>query len=297
MKNKPLQELLSHELEFKYAISKEVLPGIRRIVAPNPSPYTLHGTGTYIIGKGEIAVVEPGPNIPSHIEAILNETKGEKITHILVTHTHADHSPAAKPLAKLTGAVIMGYGPHGEEEGEEGADLNFTPDYIIKDKEVITGANWELECIHTPGHTSNHICYCVKGTKAVLTGDHIMGWSTTLVSPPDGNMKDYFASLEKMLLRKDEYYIPSHGEMIKKPKRFVKALIGHRKMREKQIIKYLDVKTVTYIPDLVSKMYPNLDKRLLKAAGRSVLAHLFHMKGLGYVKSVDDSNGRGWYLL
>ena len=128
MKNKPLQELLSHELEFKYAISKEVLPGIRRIVAPNPSPYTLHGTGTYIIGKGEIAVVDPGPNIPSHIEAILNETKGEKITHILVTHTHADHSPAAKPLAKLTGAVIMGYGPHGEEEGEEGADLNFTPD-------------------------------------------------------------------------------------------------------------------------------------------------------------------------
>ena len=124
-----------------------------------------------------------------------------------------------------------------------------------------------------------------------------MGWSTTLVSPPDGNMKDYFASLEKMLLRKDEYYIPSHGEMIKKPKRFVKALIGHRKMREKQIIKYLDVKTVTYIPDLVSKMYPNLDKRLLKAAGRSVLAHLLHMKGLGYVRSVDDSNGRGWYLL
>ena len=289
----PLQNLLSHELEFKYAQSKEVLPGIRRIVAPNPSPYTLHGTGTYIIGSGEIAVVDPGPNIPSHIEAIMNETKGEKITHILVTHTHADHSPAAKPLSNLTGAVVMGYGPHGEKEGEEGADLNFTPDYIIQDNEVIKGANWELECIHTPGHTSNHICYSVKGAKAVLTGDHIMGWSTTLVSPPDGNMKDYFSSLEKMLLRDEEYYIPAHGEIIKKPKRFVKALIGHRKMREKQIRKYLHTKNISYIPDLVSKMYPTLDKRLIKAAGRSVLAHLLHMKELGYVKSSDN----GWFLV
>ncbi len=290
---KSLQDLLTHELDFKYATSKEVLPGIRRIVAPNPSPYTLHGTGTYIIGSGEIAIIDPGPNISSHIDAIINETKGEKITHILVTHTHADHSPAAKPLANLTGGVVMGYGPHGNEEGEEGADLNFVPDHLIRDNEIIKGSNWELECIHTPGHTSNHICYSLKGTRAVLTGDHIMGWSTTLVSPPDGNMKDYFASLEKMLFREDEYYIPSHGEMIKNPKRFVTALIGHRKMRERQIKKYLHHNQISYIPDLVSKMYPNLDKRLIKAAGQSVLAHLLHMQDLGDVKFSED----GWFLI
>ena len=297
-KNKySLQDLLTHELEFKYAVAKEVLPGIRRIVAPNPSPYTLHGTGTYIIGKKEIAIIDPGPNIKSHIEAILRETEGEKITHILVTHTHADHSPAARPLSELTGAKVMGYGPHGESGGEEGADLNFIPDYLLKDKEVITGLNWSLECIHTPGHTSNHICYSVNGTGAVLTGDHIMGWSTTLVSPPDGNMKDYFYSLEKMLLREDKYYIPSHGKMIKHPKRFVTALIGHRKMREKQITKYLHIKNITYIPYLVSKMYPKLDNRLIKAAGRSVLAHLLHMEELGSVKSIEDSHSLGWILL
>ena len=292
-----IQDLLTDELEFKYAKAKKVLPGIRRIVAPNPSPYTLHGTGTYIIGQNEIAVIDPGPNIESHIEAILGETKGEKITHILVTHTHADHSPAARPLSKLTGAITMGYGPHGESGGEEGADLNFIPDYIVRDQEIIKGNNWELECIHTPGHTSNHICYGVNGTGAVLTGDHIMGWSTTLVSPPDGNMKDYFNSLEKMLLRDDKFYIPTHGKMIKNPRRFVTALIGHRKMREKQIIKYLTTKRVSYIPDLVSKMYPQLDKRLIKAAGRSVLAHLLHIEELGDVKSLKDSNGLGWILL
>ena len=288
-----LQDLLSPDLEFKYATSKKVLPGIRRIVAPNPSPYTLHGTGTYIIGSGEVAIIDPGPNIPSHIDALINETKGEKITHILVTHTHADHSPASRPLANLTGGIVMGYGPHGNEEGEEGADLSFSPDYLIKDKEIIKGYNWELECIHTPGHTSNHICYSVKGSKAILTGDHIMGWSTTLVSPPDGNMKDYFISLEKMLLREEEYYIPSHGEMIKNPRRFVTALIGHRKMREKQIKKYLHTNKISYISELVSKMYPNLDKRLIKAAGRSVLAHLLHMQELGYVQSSDS----GWILI
>ena len=292
-----IQDLLTHELEFKYAEAQEVLPGIRRIVAPNPSPYTLHGTGTYIIGKNEVAIIDPGPNIDSHIEAIIKATNGEKITHILVTHTHADHSPAAKPLSKITGAKVMGYGPHGESGGEEGADLSFIPDYILKDNEIIKGSNWGLECIHTPGHTSNHICYGVVGTEAVLTGDHIMGWSTTLVSPPDGNMQDYFNSLEKMLLRNDKYYIPAHGKMIKNPRRFVKALIGHRKMRKKQIIKNLDSKQLSYIPTLVSKMYPHLDKRLIKAAGRSVLAHLLHIEELGGAKSVKSPKGLGWVLL
>ena len=301
MKNKTtnnlLERLLSKDLDFEYAISKKVLPGIRRIVAPNPSPYTLHGTGTYIVGKNKLAIVDPGPNIPSHIEAIINQTKNEKITHIIVTHTHSDHSPAARPLSEITGAVVMGYGPHGSSGGEEGADLNFMPDHFLKDKEIIKGDNWSIECIHTPGHTSNHICYGVIGTNAVFTGDHIMGWSTTLVSPPDGNMKDYFMSLEKMLLREDKYYIPAHGNIIQNPKRFVKALIGHRRMREKQIIKYLNYSDPLYIPDLVKNMYPNLDSRLIKAAGWSVLAHLLHLEEMKTIRSVEKDSNKGWVLL
>jgi len=295
--NNLLERLLSKDLDFEYAISKKVLPGIRRIVAPNPSPYTLHGTGTYIVGKNKLAIVDPGPNIPSHIEAIINQTKNEKITHIIVTHTHSDHSPAAKPLSEITGAVVMGYGPHGSSGGEEGADLNFMPDHFLKDKEIIKGDNWSIECIHTPGHTSNHICYGVIGTNAVFTGDHIMGWSTTLVSPPDGNMKDYFMSLEKMLLREDKYYIPAHGNIIQNPKRFVKALIGHRRMREKQIIKYLNYSDPLYIPDLVKNMYPNLDSRLIKAAGWSVLAHLLHLEEMKTIRSVEKDSNKGWVLL
>ena len=297
-KGNNIEELLSSDLEFEYAVAKDVFPNIRRIVAPNPSPYTLYGTGTYIVGKGEVAIIDPGPNIKSHIEAILEITKSEKITHILVTHTHSDHSPAAKPLAKETGAIVMGYGPHGNfEGGEEGADYDFDPPNKVVDGEIIKGLDWNLECIHTPGHTSNHICYSVLGSGAVFTGDHIMGWSTTIVSPPDGDMGDYFKSLKKMFLRDDKYYIPSHGPIIKNPKQFVKALIGHRKMRESQIKKHLEKEEKISISDLVAKMYPKLDKRLLYAAGRSVLAHLLHMENQGIVSSVEGTNNLSWYIL
>ena len=297
-KGNNLEELLSSDLEFEYAVAKDVFPNIRRIVAPNPSPYTLYGTGTYIVGKGEVAIIDPGPNIKSHIEAILEITKSEKITHILVTHTHSDHSPAAKPLAKETGAIVMGYGPHGNfEGGEEGADYDFDPSHKVVDGEIIKGLDWNLECIHTPGHTSNHICYSVLGSGAVFTGDHIMGWSTTLVSPPDGDMGDYFKSLEKMFIRNDKFYIPTHGSIIKNPKNFVKALIGHRKMRESQIKKHLEKEEKISISDLVAKMYPKLDKRLLYAAGRSVLAHLLHMKNQEIVISVEGTNNLSWYIL
>ena len=296
-KNISIQNLLSKDLDFDYAISKEVLPGIRRIVAPNPSPYTLHGTGTYIVGNKNVAIVDPGPNIPSHIDAILAATDKEKITHIIVTHTHADHSPASMPLAKETGAIMMGYGPHGSAVGEEGADLKFIPDHFLKDKEIIKGDDWSLECIHTPGHTSNHICYSVLGADAILTGDHIMGWSTTLVSPPDGNMRDYFISLEKMLTRDENFFIPSHGNYIKNPRRFVRALINHRRMREKQISKFLNYRSPTHIPDLVKNMYPKLDPRLIKAAGWSVLAHLLHMEEMKIIKSIEMDDNKGWLLL
>ena len=191
----------------------------------------------------------------------------------------------------------MGYGPHGNSGGgEEGADYSFNPQHKLIDGEVIKGKNWELECIYTPGHTSNHICYADKRTGGVFTGDHVMGWSTTLVSPPDGDMGDYFKSLKKMLLRDDKFYIPSHGSIIKNPQKFVKALIGHRKMRERQIEKLLGDQAQLPISKLVEKMYPNLDSRLIGAAGRSVLAHLLHMENMGMVSSYEEDNGKKWHL-
>ena len=298
-KNNNLEGYLTSNLDFEYAIAKEVIPGIRRIVAPNPSPYTLHGTGTYIVGEKEVAIIDPGPNIKSHIDAILKATEKGKITHIMVTHTHADHSPAAKPLADKTGAMVMGYGPHGNTGGgEEGADYDFSPQHRLSDRQIVEGLDWEIECIYTPGHTSNHLCYCHKNSGAVFTGDHVMGWSTTLVSPPDGNMGEYFKSLEKMLTRNDKIYIPAHGSIIKNPNKFVKALIGHRKMREAQIKKFLTEIGELSIEKLVTKMYPKLDNRLIKAAGRSVLAHLLHMKTKGLVDSnKNNSEEIEWYLL
>ena len=292
-----LEVLLSKDLDFEYSVAKDVITGIRRIVAPNPSPYTLHGTGSYIVGNKEVVVIDPVPNIQSHINAILRATEKEKITHIIVTHTHLDHSPAAFPLSKETGAVVMGYGPHGNSGGgEEGADYSFNPQHKLIDGEVIKGKNWELECIYTPGHTSNHICYADKRTGGVFTGDHVMGWSTTLVSPPDGDMGDYFKSLKKMLLRDDKFYIPAHGSIIKNPQKFVKALIGHRKMRERQIEKLLGDQAQLPISKLVEKMYPQLDRRLIGAAGRSVLAHLLHMENMGMVSSYEEDNGKKWHL-
>ena len=267
-------------LEFSYGVADEVSPLVRRVIAKNPSAFTFHGTGTYIVGHGEVAVIDPGPALSDHVVALTAALEGEVVSHIVITHTHNDHSPAAKQLQALTGAETYGFGPHGggrdAETVEEGADWDFTPDHAIGDGDIIEGDGWTLQAVHTPGHTSNHLCFALAEEESLFSGDHVMGWSTTVVSPPDGDMAAYMASLEKLRARDDRRYYPTHGAPIEKPGPFVKALAGHRRQRELQIGRCLADGVVT-IPAMVSRMYADVDPRLHRAAGRSVLSHLIHM--------------------
>ena len=282
------------EIEFEYGVMEEVAPGIRRVIANNPGPFTYPGTGTYVIGQGEVAVIDPGPNMPDHVEAILKGLDGETVTHILITHTHFDHSPAAAPLKAATGAATYGYGPHaGNRHGakaEEGGDFDFLPDHRVKHGDIVEGAGWSVEALHTPGHISNHICYAYQEQKALFTGDHVMGWSTSVITPPDGSMTDYMAALRLLLDRDDQVYWPTHGAPITDPKPFVEAYIAHREAREAQIMECLRTGT-HYIPAMVKIMYTDVPEILHSAAGRSVQAHLIHMEETGRVTS--DSTGPG----
>lgn len=263
--------------EFVYGKLESVAPGLRRITASNPSMFTFHGTGTYVIGEGNVAVVDPGPLLQAHVDALIEGLGSERISHVLITHTHQDHSPACKLLRHKSDAPTYGYGPHGEgkfERGviiEEGGDMDFVPDVKVRDGDVIEGDGWSVECVYTPGHTSNHICFGWRERKALLSGDHVMGWSTSIVSPPDGDMADYMASLEKLLLRDDEVYWPTHGAPIHDPKSYVRAFIEHRRLREQQIIDRLTAGPQT-ITDMVPGMYVGLDRNLFPAAARSVFA-------------------------
>jgi glyoxylase-like metal-dependent hydrolase (beta-lactamase superfamily II) len=203
------------ELEFEYGNVDQVGEGIRRVIAQNPSPFTLYGTGTYILGTGNVAVIDPGPADPQHIQSILDATRGETISHVLVTHTHTDHSPGCALLRKKAPAPTYAYGPHGAgklEEGvpvEEGGDMEFEPDELVRHGDVIQGGDWSVECVYTPGHTSNHMCYQLREQKALFTGDHVMGWSTSIISPPDGDMAAYMNSLALLLERDDDVYWPT----------------------------------------------------------------------------------------
>lgn len=270
------------EIEFTYGESDQVSPLIRRVVAENPSAFTYKGTGTYIVGRGKVAVIDPGPLDEKHVEALMRAVEGETVTHILITHTHSDHSPAAAPLKARTGAKTYGYGPHGAGAGEEDGDMNFVPDVEIRHGDIIEGEGWTIECVHTPGHTSNHICFALREEKALFSGDHVMGWSTSIVSPPDGNMSDYMKSLDLLLTRDDETYWPTHGPAIRDPKPFVHAFIAHREERERQIIEQLKAGH-TRIADMVPVIYAAVDKRLYPAAARSVLAHIGRLVEQGRV--------------
>lgn len=274
------------DIDFEYGRMDAVSPSIRRLIARNPGPFTYTGTGTYVIGRGEVAVIDPGPLLDDHLKALLNALAGETVTHILVTHTHADHSPLAARLKERTGAPTYAYGPHGAgkaEEGvavEEGGDMAFAPDHNVRDGDRIEGRGWSVECVFTPGHTSNHMCFALTEERALFTGDHVMGWSTSVVVPPDGDMGAYMASLRKLLERNDEVFWPTHGPPVRDPRPFVEAFIAHRRARDTQILRCLK-DGVNRIPDMVAIMYRDVDRRLHPAAARSVHAHLVHMVETG----------------
>jgi glyoxylase-like metal-dependent hydrolase (beta-lactamase superfamily II) len=276
------------DLEFKYGDVARVSPRVRRVIANNPGPFTYLGTGVYIIGDGEVAVIDPGPMIEEHFQALKNALKGERITHVLVTHSHMDHSPLAHPLAKWAGCQVFGIGAGSPTESEvrmeAGDDLRFKPDITVRDGDVFKGPNWTVEAITTPGHTSNHVCYALKEENALFSGDHVMGWSTTVISPPDGNMGDYFASLEKVKARRFSTIWPTHGPPVTNVAPFIDAYIAHRKARENMILDRLKAGD-TLIPDMVKVIYKDVDKRLHPAACHSVLAHIVHLVETGIVSA------------
>ena len=271
------------QLAFEYGVSSTLAPDIRRVVANNPSAFTLYGTGSYIVGTGNVAVIDPGPADQAHIDALLKATAGERITHMLVTHTHRDHSPGCRLLASRTDAKTYGYGPHGAGGAgrpdalgpvEEGGDMAFAPDVTLRDGDVVDGDGWSIGCVHTPGHTSNHLCFAFEskaGDRVLFTGDHVMGWSTSVVSPPDGDMASYMASLRLLLDRDDSVYWPTHGPAIEDPKPHVRAFIAHREERERQILDAL-ADGPRRIAELVPGLYADVPGSLHAAAARSVFA-------------------------
>jgi glyoxylase-like metal-dependent hydrolase (beta-lactamase superfamily II) len=262
-----------------YGVAERVSPYIQRLLAPNPSAFTFRGTGVYMVGNDRIVVViDPGPNDPVHIASLLGAIGDRKVSHILVTHTHRDHSPAAAALKKATGAKTYGYGPHARypDDVEEGGDRDFIPDVTVKDGDVIAGDGCSFQCVFTPGHTSNHMCFALEEEHALFTGDHVMGWSTTVVAPPDGDMGDYMHSLEKLIARHDHILYPTHGSPITKPKPFLRAYLSHRRMRETQIARALQRGRDT-VPALVETLYVGLKPTLHRAATLTVEAHLKHM--------------------
>lgn len=275
------------DLKFEYGACDQVSPLIRRVIANNPGPFTYFGTGTYIVGRGEVAVIDPGPAQDEHLEAILAATAGETITHILVTHHHLDHSPLAAPLKARTGATIYGCPlRHAidapEVQMEAGEDDAFRPDVVVCQGGTVEGRGWTLEAIPTPGHTSNHICYGLKEENALFCGDHIMGWSTTVISPPDGDMGAYFASLETIKGRGFDVLWPTHGPPITNVAPFIDAYIAHRRAREAQILAQLAAGH-SRIKEMVPVLYRDVDPRLHPAAAHSVLAHVIQFVREGRV--------------
>lgn len=285
-----MADLMATEIPFRrdfngaYGKTERITPLIRRVLARNPGPFTFKGTGTYIVGHGKVAVIDPGPDLSEHIAALVAAVDGETVTHILVTHTHLDHSPAAAALKRTTGAKTFAYGPHGSRRTperfggvtEEGGDHDFLPDVELRDGDILAGPGWHLTAVETPGHTSNHLCFAMPEERSLFSGDHVMGWSTSVIAPPDGDMAAYMRSLEKLLHRNDSVYWPTHGPPITAPRPHVEAFIAHRRERSEEIMKALAAGDTT-VQAIVARVYVGLDPRLNAAAGRSVLAHLIEL--------------------
>lgn len=278
--------------QVTYGIPDAPEPGVLRLTAPNPSPYTFTGTQSYIVGTTDVAVIDPGPASPEHLAALLRAIDGRPVVAIMCTHTHRDHSPGAGPLKAATGAPIVGCAALSLEDVGPRADASFDTDYVpdrvLGDGDSVRGDGWTLTAVATPGHTSNHLAFALEGTGVLFTGDHVMGFATSVVSPPDGDMGAYMASLQKLQARDDRVYYPGHGPEVTKPRQLVRGMMGHRKQRENQILRLLGEGEAA-IPDMVSRMYVGLDPRLTGAAGRSVLAHLIDLKARGLVNGAEET--------
>ena len=271
-------------------------PMVARILAPNPSPFTYTGTQTYLVGTDAVAVIDPGPDDADHLAALNAGVGGRPVVAILCTHTHRDHSPGARPLSAMTGAPIIGCAPltlnDDGPRADAAFDADYRPDRILADGERVEGPDWVLEAVATPGHTSNHLCFALPQEQALFTGDHVMGWSTSVISPPDGDMSDYMRSMQRLMERDDIVFYPAHGEAVENPRRLVRGMMGHRKQREGQILRFLERNGESAIPDMVAEMYKGVDARLYGAAGRSVLAHLIDLNGRGMATPGTDGRWR-----
>jgi glyoxylase-like metal-dependent hydrolase (beta-lactamase superfamily II) len=293
------------KLDLKPDQVEEIAPGVRRLLANNPGPFTFTGTLTYIVGRGKVAIIDPGPADQAHIDALLKAVQGEDVTHIFVTHTHRDHSPATAAVKAATGATVYAEGPHraarplyrGEHNPLEGSgDHDFQPGVRLRDGEIVRGEGWTLEAVTTPGHTANHMGYAFKEANALFCGDHVMAWATSIVAPPDGAMADYMASLHKLAQRGERIYYPGHGPAIADGPRFAEFFIEHRRARERSILARL-AKGECDIPTLVRAIYIGIDPRLVNAAGLSVLAHMEDLVARGVVETEGAPAISGRYRL
>jgi glyoxylase-like metal-dependent hydrolase (beta-lactamase superfamily II) len=293
------------KLDLEPGHADEVVPGVRRVLANNPSPFTFKGTLSYIVGRERVAIIDPGPDDERHVAALLEAVRGATVTHIFVTHTHRDHSPAAARIKAATGAITVAEGPHraaralniGEEKRlDASADMEFRPDVTLKDGERVDGAEWSFVGVTTPGHTMNHMAFALRGTELLFCGDHVMGWSTPVVAPPDGAMSDYMNSLHKLTRRPERIYLPGHGDIVRDGPRLVEQYIRHRQGREASILRRLE-KGAADIPTLVRAIYIGLDPRLTGAAGLSVLAHLEDLVARGLVATDGEPSVDGIYRL
>jgi glyoxylase-like metal-dependent hydrolase (beta-lactamase superfamily II) len=273
--------------------AERIEPLVRRVLAPNPSAFTYTGTETYIVGAGDgVAVIDPGPDNADHLDALVAAIGSATVLAICCTHTHRDHSPAAAPLKARTGAPVIGCAPLAYEDdgprSDAAFDTSYAPDRVLRDGDKLTGPDWTLIAVATPGHTSNHLCYALEESGALFTGDHVMGWSTSVVTPPDGDMAAYMASLDKLYNREDRVYYPAHGPQVDKPRQLVRGMVGHRRQRERQILRLMS-EGVAEITQMVPRMYKGVDEGLWGAAGRSVLAHLIDLEQRGRVSRVEEA--------
>jgi glyoxylase-like metal-dependent hydrolase (beta-lactamase superfamily II) len=281
------------EIHFDYGVPSELAPGVRRIVANNPGPFTYKGTNTYLVGSGhELALIDPGPEDDAHLEAIMQAAGDARITHVLITHTHRDHTDGLARVLAATGAKTCGFGRTARERGTkrtspsggEFVDQDFVPDITMRDNDRLDVAGVALTALHTPGHAPDHLCFALEDTGILFSGDHVMAWNTSVVAPPEGKMGDYIRALERLLDRTDEVYFPGHGGRLPQPQRVVKAYVLHRRMREQAILECIRQGHAT-IAEIVPIVYRGLDPRLLNAASLSIAAHVEHLAERGLVIS------------